>query len=54
MAIDVVVPPLGESVTQAILIKWHKGDGAQAAMDEPLCELETDKANVDIPAPGRE
>ena len=52
MAIDVVVPPLGESVTQAILIKWHKGDGAQAAMDEPLCELETDKANVDIPAPG--
>src|SRR5258706_16461034 len=51
MAIDVIVPPLGESVTQAILIKWHKGDGAQAAMDEPLCELETDKANVDIPAP---
>jgi len=51
MAIDVVVPPLGESVTQAILIKWHKADGAQASMDEPLCELETDKANVDIPAP---
>jgi 2-oxoglutarate dehydrogenase E2 component (dihydrolipoamide succinyltransferase) len=52
MAIDVVVPPLGESVTQAILIKWHKADGAQASMDEPLCELETDKANVDIPSPG--
>src|SRR5258706_6895385 len=51
MAIYVIVPPLGESVTQAILIKWHKGDGAEAAMDEPLCELETDKANVDIPAP---
>src|SRR3954447_21345053 len=50
MAIDVVVPPLGESVTQAILLKWHKPDGAKAAMDEPLCELETDKANVDIPA----
>jgi len=51
MAIDVVVPPLGESVTQAILLKWHKTDGAQVANEEPLCELETDKANVDIPAP---
>jgi 2-oxoglutarate dehydrogenase E2 component (dihydrolipoamide succinyltransferase) len=51
MAIDVVVPLLGESVTQAILLKWHKPDGAQAAVDEPLCELETDKANADIPAP---
>jgi 2-oxoglutarate dehydrogenase E2 component (dihydrolipoamide succinyltransferase) len=51
MAIQVEVPPLGESVTQAILIKWHKPDGATVAADEPLCELETDKANVDIPAP---
>ena len=51
MAIDVVVPPLGESVTQAILLKWHKAEGAQVAIDEALCELETDKANVDMPAP---
>jgi len=50
MAIDVVVPPLGESVTQAILLKWHKADGAQVKLDEPLCELETDKANADIEA----
>jgi 2-oxoglutarate dehydrogenase E2 component (dihydrolipoamide succinyltransferase) len=51
MAIQVEVPSLGESVTQAILIKWHKNDGDTVRLDEPVCELETDKANVDIPAP---
>lgn len=50
MAIQVEVPSLGESVTQAILISWHKAEGETVAVDEPLCELETDKANVDIPA----
>ncbi len=48
---QVEVPSLGESVTQAILVSWHKKDGESVALDEPLCELETDKANVDIPAP---
>ncbi|HWB53480.1 MAG TPA: 2-oxoglutarate dehydrogenase complex dihydrolipoyllysine-residue succinyltransferase [Tepidisphaeraceae bacterium] len=52
MAIQVEVPRLGESVTQALLVKWHKKDGERVAVDEPLCELETDKANVDVPAPG--
>jgi 2-oxoglutarate dehydrogenase E2 component (dihydrolipoamide succinyltransferase) len=52
MAIQVEVPTLGESVTQAILIAWHKNDGEQVAAGEPLCELETDKANVDVPSPG--
>src|SRR5687767_9064343 len=51
MAIQVEVPTLGESVTQAILISWHKNDGEQVAAGEPLCELETDKANVDVPSP---
>jgi 2-oxoglutarate dehydrogenase E2 component (dihydrolipoamide succinyltransferase) len=50
MATSIEVPPLGESVTQAILVKWHKPDGQAVNVDEPLCELETDKANVDIPA----
>ncbi|MGE5612524.1 MAG: 2-oxoglutarate dehydrogenase complex dihydrolipoyllysine-residue succinyltransferase [Bacillota bacterium] len=50
MAIQVEVPALGESVTQAILVSWHKADGETVAIDEPICELETDKANVDIPA----
>jgi 2-oxoglutarate dehydrogenase E2 component (dihydrolipoamide succinyltransferase) len=50
MATQIEVPSLGESVTQAILIAWHKNDGDHVNIDEPLCELETDKANVDIPA----
>jgi 2-oxoglutarate dehydrogenase E2 component (dihydrolipoamide succinyltransferase) len=52
MAIQVEVPRLGESVTQAVLVKWHKKDGDRVAVDDALCELETDKANVDVPAPG--
>lgn len=50
MAVQVEVPSLGESVTQAILVTWHKKDGDAVAVDEPIAELETDKANVDIPA----
>ena len=52
MPIEVKVPELGESVKQATLLKWHKTDGQPIKADEPVCELETDKANVDIPAPG--
>src|SRR4051794_30674628 len=51
MAIPVVVPRLGESVTNAILVQWLKKDGEVVAKDEPVCLLETDKANVDLPAP---
>jgi 2-oxoglutarate dehydrogenase E2 component (dihydrolipoamide succinyltransferase) len=50
-ATNVQVPGLGESVSEAVLIKWHKQDGQAVAMDEPIAELETDKANVDVPAP---
>jgi 2-oxoglutarate dehydrogenase E2 component (dihydrolipoamide succinyltransferase) len=50
MATQIEVPPLGESVTQAILIAWKKKDGEPVNVDEPVAELETDKANVDIPA----
>src|SRR6516162_1180788 len=51
MPMNVDIPALGESVQEAILIKWHKNDGERVAKDEPLCELETDKANVDVPSP---
>src|SRR5439155_3652265 len=51
MATNVDVPELGESVREAVLIKWHKGDGDAVAVAEPIAELETDKANVDVPAP---
>ncbi len=52
MPIEVKVPELGESVKQATLLKWHKNEGQAIRADEPVCELETDKANVYIPAPG--
>src|SRR5215510_5987394 len=52
MATNVQVPGLGESVSEAVLIKWHKADGEMVKTDEPICELETDKANVDVPSPG--
>ena len=51
MPTNVQVPGLGESVTEAVLLKWHKQDGQAVVQDEPLAELETDKANVDIPSP---
>src|ERR1700722_15560584 len=50
MAIQVKVPSLGESVKEATLLKWHKQDGEAVKVDEPLCELESDKANADLPA----
>jgi 2-oxoglutarate dehydrogenase E2 component (dihydrolipoamide succinyltransferase) len=51
MATNVAVPALGESVSEAVLVKWHKQDGEQVSADEALCELETEKANVDVPSP---
>lgn len=52
MALKVQIPPLGESVTEAVIAKWLKEDGAAVKTDEPVCELETDKANVELPSPG--
>lgn len=51
MASNIEVPSLGESVTEAVLAQWLKNDGDQVALDEPLCELESDKATVALPAP---
>jgi 2-oxoglutarate dehydrogenase E2 component (dihydrolipoamide succinyltransferase) len=51
MPTSIEVPRLGESVTNAILIQWLKNDGDTIARDEPVAILETDKANVDLPAP---
>ena len=49
--IDIVVPTLGESVTEATVAKWLKQPGEAVAKDEPLVELETDKVAVEIAAP---
>jgi 2-oxoglutarate dehydrogenase E2 component (dihydrolipoamide succinyltransferase) len=48
---DIVVPTLGESVTEATVAKWFKAVGDAVAADEPLVELETDKVTVEVPAP---
>ncbi|MFP6706460.1 MAG: 2-oxo acid dehydrogenase subunit E2, partial [Alphaproteobacteria bacterium] len=49
--IDIVVPTLGESVTEATVARWLKQPGEAVARDEPLVELETDKVAVEVPAP---
>ena len=48
---DVRVPTLGESVTEATVATWFKKPGDAVAVDEMLCELETDKVTVEVPAP---
>jgi len=50
-ALDVMVPSLGESVTEATVSSWFKSVGDTVAADEMLCELETDKVSVEVPAP---
>jgi 2-oxoglutarate dehydrogenase E2 component (dihydrolipoamide succinyltransferase) len=46
-----MVPTLGESVTEATVATWFKKPGDTVAQDEMLCELETDKVSVEVPAP---
>ncbi|MEM8802679.1 MAG: biotin/lipoyl-containing protein, partial [Pseudomonadota bacterium] len=49
--VDVMVPTLGESVTEATVASWFKQPGDTVAADETLCELETDKVSVEVPSP---
>ena len=51
MANQILVPSLGESVTEATVSKWLKQVGEEVDSDEPLVELETDKVNVEVPSP---
>jgi 2-oxoglutarate dehydrogenase E2 component (dihydrolipoamide succinyltransferase) len=51
MATNVPIPNLGDSISQATLLRWLKNDGEYVKADEPIMELETDKANADVPAP---
>ncbi|MBN2906608.1 MAG: 2-oxoglutarate dehydrogenase complex dihydrolipoyllysine-residue succinyltransferase [Rhodobacteraceae bacterium] len=50
-SIDIMVPTLGESVAEATVATWFKQPGDAVARDETLCELETDKVSVEVPAP---
>ncbi|MDP3960899.1 MAG: 2-oxoglutarate dehydrogenase complex dihydrolipoyllysine-residue succinyltransferase [Pseudorhodobacter sp.] len=49
--IDVMVPTLGESVSEATVATWFKKAGDTVAQDEMLCELETDKVSIEVPSP---
>ena len=51
MSEKITVPTLGESVTEATVSKWLKTQGDKVVADEPIVELETDKVNVEVPAP---
>ena len=51
MSEKIVVPALGESVTEATVSKWLKSVGEKVDSDEPIVELETDKVNVEVPSP---
>ena len=50
MATDIVVPALGESVSEATVAQWLKKKGESVAVDEPLVELETDKVTLEVNA----
>src|SRR5512136_582707 len=51
MAVELKVPSLGESITQAQIGKWLKNEGDAVALDEPVVEVESEKATVAVPAP---
>ncbi len=51
MSEKILVPALGESVTEATVSKWLKNQGDNVTPDEPLVELETDKVNIEVPSP---
>ena len=51
MAVEIKVPQVGESITEVIVAQWFKATGDAVQKDEPLVSLETDKVNVDVPAP---
>lgn len=48
--IEMKVPAVGESITEVVIASWNKKDGDQVALDEVLCELESDKATFELPA----
>jgi|TARA_B100002051_G_scaffold256382_1_gene272853 2-oxoglutarate dehydrogenase E2 component (dihydrolipoamide succinyltransferase) len=51
MSEEIVVPVLGESITEATVSKWLKQSGQNVKADEPIVELETDKVNLEVPSP---
>jgi 2-oxoglutarate dehydrogenase E2 component (dihydrolipoamide succinyltransferase) len=54
MSIEIKVPTVGESITEVTLAAWLKGDGEAVEMDEPIAELESDKATFELNAEAAE
>ena len=50
MKIEITVPQAGESITEAMIGSWFKGDGDKVVKDEPIVEFETDKSNLEMVA----
>ena len=48
---EILVPTIGESITEATVSKWLKNSGDKVIADEPIVELETDKVNLEVPSP---
>ena len=51
MSEKILVPVLGESISEATVSKWLKNEGDTVEADEPIVELETDKVNLEVPSP---
>ena len=51
MTYEVTIPEIGESITEAVILRWIKNTGDHVGRDEPLVELETDKVTVEMPSP---
>jgi 2-oxoisovalerate dehydrogenase E2 component (dihydrolipoyl transacylase) len=50
MATDILMPQLGESVTEGTIVKWLKQPGDKVEMYEPICEVATDKVTAEVPS----
>jgi 2-oxoglutarate dehydrogenase E2 component (dihydrolipoamide succinyltransferase) len=51
MSVEIKVPAVGESITEGTIARWLKGNGAMVKANEPVCEVETDKATTEVMAP---
>src|SRR5437763_124891 len=51
MSVSVVLPAMGESVTEATITRWLKKEGDRVEVDEPLLEVSTDKVDTEVPSP---
>jgi len=52
MSVEVVMPQMGESITEGTVSKWLKRVGERIEKDEPILEISTDKVDAEVPSPG--